>query len=123
MAEGILKSFDNSLFVVSAGTRIADRVHPKAIQVLKEINIDISRNYPKSVELFLHEDFDYLITVCDEAKESCPVFYGNVKHRFHMGYEDPAKATGSEEEVLAVFRKVRDKIYHDFYEFYKKYLQ
>ncbi|MCS7205758.1 MAG: arsenate reductase ArsC [Leptospiraceae bacterium] len=122
MAEGILKSFSSKHYIVSAGTNISDRVHPKAIKVMKEIGIDISNHYPKSVDQFLSQSFDFLITVCDSAKESCPTFYGPVKHRLHIGFEDPAKAEGTEEEVMNVFRKVRDEIYKEFKNFYEKYL-
>jgi arsenate reductase len=118
MAEGFLKSFDSSLEVYSAGTKAAAQVHPKAIQVMSEIGIDLSKNYPKMVDQFLSQPFDYVVTVCDNAKETCPVFIGNVKHRLHIGFDDPADATGTEEEILAVFRRVRDEIKRDFYRFY-----
>jgi len=85
--------------------------------------LDISKNYPKSVDQFIDQSFDYVITVCDSAKESCPVFTGNVKHRLHIGFEDPAEATGTEEEILAVFRKVRDEIKRDFRRFYEDIIQ
>ena len=123
MAEGFLKSFDPTLEVYSAGTAPAERVHPKAVQVMAEEGIDIRNNYPKSVDQFIDQSFDYVITVCDAAKESCPVFTGNVKHRLHIGFEDPAEATGTEEEILAVFRKVRDEIKRDFRRFYDDVLK
>jgi arsenate reductase len=118
MAEGFLKSFDSSLTVLSAGTKATSRVHPKAIQVMNEIGIDLNKNFPKTVDQFLSESFDYVITVCDNAKESCPVFLGNVKDRLHIGFDDPADATGTEEEILPVFRRVRDEIKTDFFTFY-----
>ena len=120
MAEGFLKSFDKSLTVYSAGTIPANSVNPMAIKVMKEDGIDISNNYPKSVDQFLNEPFDYVITVCDNAKETCPVFIGKVKHHLHIGFEDPAEAVGTKEEILSVFRKVRDEVKHDFYDFYTK---
>lgn len=119
MAEGFLKSFDKDLEVFSAGTKPSSRVHPKAIQVMNEIGIDISAGVPEDVEKYLTQPFDYVITVCDNAKESCPVFIGKVKEQLHIGFEDPADAKGTEEEVLSVFRKVRDEIKNDFYVFYK----
>ena len=122
MAEGFLKSFDSELEIYSAGTNPSTHVHPKAIQVMKEVGIDLSKNYPKMVDQFLNDSFDYVITVCDNAKETCPVFVGKVKHRLHMGFEDPADATGTEEEILPVFRKVRDEIRKDFYQFYNNNL-
>lgn len=118
MAEGFLKSIDSKLEVYSAGTKPADKVNPKAVQVMNEIGIDISNNYPKDVEQFINESFDYVITVCDSARETCTVFVGMVGKQLHIGFEDPAEATGTEEEILAVFRKVRDEIKRDFYNFY-----
>ena len=120
MAEGYLRSLDPSLELYSAGTEPGGQVHPLAIQVMKEKDIDISDGYPKSVNEFIHIPFDYVITVCDGAKEACPVFTGEVKHRLHIGFDDPAGATGSEEEVLAVCRRVRDEIIRDFGKFYKE---
>ena len=86
MAEGYLKSFDNRLEVFSAGTEPGSSVHPRAIQVMQEEGIDLSQNKPKAVSEYLHEEFDYVITVCDDAKESCPVFTGKVKNRLHIGF-------------------------------------
>ncbi len=120
MAEGFLKSFDSTLQVYSAGTNPSAKVHPKAVQVTKEIGIDISDGYPKHVSRFLDRSFDYVITVCDNAKETCPVFMGDVKKQLHIGFEDPAEATGSEEEVLAIFRRVRDEINTEFSRFYQE---
>jgi len=120
MAEGFLKSFDGSLIVYSAGTNPSNSVNPNAIKVMNEIGIDLSNNYTKSVDKFLDEPFDYVITVCDNAKETCPVFIGKVKHHLHIGFEDPADAVGTEEEILSVFRKVRDEIKDEFYDFYTK---
>lgn len=120
MAEGFFKSFDTNLEVYSAGTKPSSQVHPKAIQVMKEVGIDLSGNYPKNSDQFINDPFDYVITVCDNAKESCPVFIGKVGKQLHIGFEDPAEATGTEEEIIAVFRKVRDEIKRDFYEFYQK---
>lgn len=118
MAEGILKSLDPELEVYSAGTNPASQVNPKAVQVMKEIGLDISKNYPKSVEQFINDSFDYVITVCDNAKETCPVFIGKVGKQIHIGFEDPAEANGTEEEILSVFRKVRDNIRDEFVKFY-----
>ena len=123
MAEGLLKSFDENLEVFSAGTNPSNQVHPKAVTVMKEINLNISNNYPKKVDQFLSDAFDYVITVCDNAKETCPVFFGKVKKQLHIGFEDPAEATGTEEEILNEFRRIRDEIKKDFYEFYKNVIQ
>ena len=119
MAEGFLKSFDQELDVYSAGTNPASRISSNAAKVMNEIGIDISAGIPENVEKYLNESFDYVITVCDNAKETCPVFFGKVDQQLHIGFEDPAEAKGSEEEVLTVFRNTRDLIKHDFYEFYK----
>ncbi len=118
IAEGLLKSFDSNLEVYSAGTKPSTLVHPKAIHVMKELGIDISKNIPKNVDQFLNESFDYVITVCDNAKETCPLFLGKVGKQLHIGFEDPAEAIGTEEEILLVFRKIRDEIRVKFYEFY-----
>ncbi len=123
MAEGFLKSFDPDLEVYSAGTNPSERVHPNAIRVMKEIGIDITGGYPKDVDEFIHTSFDYVITVCDNARETCPVFSGKVKEQVHLGFEDPAEATGSDEEVLAVFRRIRDEIRSGFYQFYQEHIE
>ena len=120
MAEGFLKSFDKELEVYSAGTDPSAEVHSKAVQVMKEIGIDLSKNYPKIVDKFLDDTFDYVITVCGDANESCPTFSGKVKYRLHIGFDDPADATGTEEEILSEFVRIRDEIKRDFGEFYRK---
>ena len=122
MAEGFLKSFDPELEVFSAGTDPSSNVNPGAVNVMMEIGIDISKNHTKNVDRFLNELFDYVITVCDNAKETCPVFMGKVAKRIHIGFEDPAEAVGSEEDIHAEFSIVRDKIKKEFFEFYKKVL-
>ena len=118
MAEGFLKSFDRELEVYSAGVKPEGMVNPNAIKVMDEVGIDISRGMPKNVNDFLNDSFDYVITVCDNAKETCPVFIGDVKEQLHIGFEDPADARGTEDEILSVFRKVRDEIKKDFKDFY-----
>jgi arsenate reductase len=118
MAEGFLKSFDPRMEVYSAGTVPAERVHPKAIKVMREVGIDLSGHLPKLVDEFLHMDFDYVITVCDHAREQCPVFTGRVYHQEHIGFEDPAEAAGTEEEIMGVFRKVRDEIRERLFRWY-----
>lgn len=123
MAEGFLHSFDNRLMVCSAGTEPAEKVNDKAIQVMREEGIDISRNIPKSVSQYLTETWDYVITVCADADRNCPIFSGKVKHRLHIGFDDPAKITGSSEFVLSEFRRIRDEIKERFYQFYQENLQ
>jgi len=119
MAEGFLKSFNPGLEVVSAGTEPSREVHPKAIMVMAEEKIDINDTHPKSVDIFLQDAFDYVITVCGGAKESCPSFSGKVNHRLHIGFDDPAEARGTEEEMIAEFRRIRDEIKRDFLHFYQ----
>ncbi|MBF0353081.1 MAG: arsenate reductase ArsC [SAR324 cluster bacterium] len=123
MAEGFLKSFDANLEVHSAGTRPAVAVHPNAIRVMREVGIDLGKNYPKMVDEFLLQPFDFVITVCDHAKETCPVFSGKVKHHVHLGFEDPAVATGTEEQILQEFRRIRDEIKSGFYQYYLEHMQ
>ena len=123
MAEGFLKSFDDNLEVYSAGTKPAERVNPFAIKAMNETGIDISGGLAENVDKYISQSFDYVITVCDNAKETCPVFMGNVKHRLHIGFDDPADAAGTEEEVMPVYRRVRDEIKKEFYELYKQELR
>jgi len=118
MAEGFLKAWDPTLEVYSAGTAPSDEVHPFAVRVMREVGVDISSGTAKDVELFLDHTFDFVITVCDHAREACPHFSGGVKERLHFGFEDPAEAVGTEEDVLAVFRRVRDEIRRTFWQFY-----
>ena len=122
MAEGFLKSFDPGLEVFSAGTHPAPRVNPNAVKVMKELGIDISQHIPEKVDQYIDREWDYVITVCGGANESCPAFTGTVKQRLHIGFDDPADAFGSEEEVMPVYRRVRDEIKKDFYDFYLKNL-
>ena len=109
MAQGILQSFDKNIEVHSAGTEPATKINPLAIKVMKEIGIDISPHLPKLVDQYLKDEWDYVITVCDHANETCPAFSGKVKQRFHIGFEDPSHAKGSDEFILSEFHKVRDE--------------
>ncbi len=122
MAQGFLQSFNKNIEVHSAGTIPAARINPKATEVMAEAGIDISKNSPKSVDEFLNDRWDYVITVCDEANETCPVFLGRVKHRLHIGFEDPSHATGTEEFIISEFRRIRDLIRTAFLEFYERNL-
>ena len=120
MAEGFLKSLDSSLEVYSAGTKAEGRVNPRAVKAMKEKGIDISTGKPEPVTDYIDMPFDYVITVCDGAREVCPVFTGDVKKQLHIGFDDPAAAVGTDEEVMAVFRRVRDEIFRDFRKFYEE---
>jgi arsenate reductase len=120
MAEGLLRYFGNDKFEVYSAGLNPSFVHPLAIKVMAEIGIDISNHRSKSVAEFLGQTFDYVITVCDKAKESCPNFPGEMK-KIHWSFEDPAEASGTEEERLKVFRKVRDKIKEHILSFVKEF--
>ncbi len=121
MAEAILRSFDpGRLRVHSAGTAPASKVHPMAIEVMEELGIDLNKHYPKHVDDFTERSFDYVITVCGGAKESCPIFSGKVQNRQHIGFDDPAEITGNEEQIRAGFRQVRDQILSAFYSLYHR---
>lgn len=118
MAMGFLRSFDQNIEVQSAGTKPVDEVNPFAIKAMQEVGIDLSTETPMSVELFLGEEWDFVITVCGGANESCPVFTGKVGKRMHIGFDDPASATGTDEEIMAEFRRVRDEINKKMQTFY-----
>ena len=109
MAEGLLRHVAGDRFeAMSAGTE-ATRVRPLAVRAMEEIGIDISGQESKTLDRYLAESFDYVITVCDDANEACP-FYPGAANRLHWSFEDPSRVEGSEEERLAVFRSVRDRI-------------
>jgi len=118
MAEGFLRSFDPQLEVFSAGTEPSEQVHPKAVVVMQELGIDLSGHYPQKVDAYLDQAFDYVITVCGHAQENCPVFLGEVKQQLHIGFDDPAEATGTEEQILGEFRRIRDEIRERMHAFY-----
>ena len=120
MAQAFLTSFDSSLNVFSAGTEPAEEINPKAVAVMGEAGIDLSGAYPKSVRLYLDEEWDYVITVCGGANESCPVFTGKVKHRLHFGFDDPAGVTCDTEYVMSEFRRIRNEIKNKFFSFYRE---
>jgi arsenate reductase len=110
MAEGLVNHFlGDEWRAYSAGTRPAGYVHPMAVQVMSELGIDISGQRSKSADEFRECEFDTVLTVCDDAAQNCPVWLGSGR-KLHVGFEDPACATGSEEDRLAIFRRVRDQI-------------
>ena len=120
MAEAFLQSFDSNLIVCSAGTKPENNVDEKAIAVMRELGIDISKKSPKSIEIYINESWDYVITVCDNAKETCPVFLGDVRHRIHIGFEDPSNIQGSDEFRLSEYRRIRDEIKEKFFQLYNE---
>jgi len=109
MAEGLLREMGGDRFEVASAGVAPSFVRPEAIAVMREVDIDISGHKSKSVDEFINQEFDYVITVCDNANEQCPVFPGNTR-RIHWSFDDPAAAKGDEEQRLAVFRRVRDEI-------------
>ena len=123
MAEGFLRSIGPELEVFSAGTHPEKEVNPNSIVVMKEIDIDINSQFPKDVGIYVKDSFDYVITVCDNAKESCPVFTGKVKKQLHLGFVDPAEAKGSREKILNEYREIRDEIRSAFRHLYETKLK
>jgi arsenate reductase (thioredoxin) len=123
IAAGFLQSFDPRLEVFSAGTVPAARINPDAVRVMNEIGIDISGGHPRHSDEFAAQPFDYVITVCDDADRNCPLFSGKVGRRMHIGFADPALATGTDEQILAVFRNCRDEIQARFRELYDRELK
>jgi arsenate reductase len=118
MAHGFLQSFDRDIEVHSAGTEPAKQVNSRAVTVMKEAGIDISHHTPELVDKYLTEEWDHVITVCDHANETCPAFFGKVKNRLHIGFEDPSHALGTDEFIWSEFRRVRDEIREAFLAFY-----
>ena len=117
MAHGFIQSFHPDYDVHSAGTNPASQVNPKAIEVMSEASIDISSHFPKNVAQYLDEEWDYVITVCGGANDSCPNFTGKVIKRLHIGFDDPSDAIGDIEFVMSEFRRVRDEIRNRFASF------
>lgn len=118
MAHGFLQSFDKNITVRSAGTEASGKLDANAVKAMAEIGIDISHHTSDSVDLYLDEEWDYLITVCDGAKEACPAFMGRVKHRLHIGFDDPSRATGTAEFIWSEFIRVRNEIKERLYKVY-----
>ena len=118
MAHGFLQSFDPTITVCSAGTQASGKLNQKAVAVMKEAGIDISQHTSDSVDKYLNEEWDYVITVCGGANEECPAFFGKVKNRLHIGFDDPSHVTGTDEYIRSEFIRVRDEIKEGFYKFY-----
>ncbi len=118
MAHGFMQSFNKDLTVESAGTKAAGKLNAGAVKAMAEIGMDITSHSSDSVSKYLAEEWDYVITVCGGANESCPTFTGKVKHRLHMGYNDPSHATGTEDFIWSEFLRVRDEIKQGFYKLY-----
>lgn len=120
MAEGILRSIAGDRFDVASAGVAPSRVRPEAVEAMRDIGVDISTHRSKSVDEFLEERFDYVITVCDNAKESCPVFPGNAE-RIHWSFDDPAAYEGTDDEKLSEFIRVRDQIFEKLRIFFERF--
>jgi arsenate reductase (thioredoxin) len=123
MAHGFLRSFDKRLEVSSAGTEPSGKLNRKAVEVMKEIGIDISHHTSDLVDLYLNEKWDYVITVCGDADENCPAFLGNMKHRLHIAFDDPSYSTGTPEFIQNEYYRVRDEIKEAFNKLYTEELK
>lgn len=122
MAHGFLQSFDNKLIVCSAGTQASGKLNEKAVQVMNEAGIDISHHTSDSIDKYLNDEWDYVITVCGGANEACPAFFGKVKHRLHIGFDDPSHAEGTPEFIMSEFYRVRDEIRLAFQKLYDEHI-
>ncbi len=118
MAHGFLQSFDANITVRSAGTEASGKLNSNAVKAMDEIGIDISYHTSDSVEKYLNDEWDYVITVCGGANETCPAFMGKVKHRLHIGFEDPSHVEGTNEFIRGEFIRVRNEIKEEFYKLY-----
>ena len=122
MAQAFLQHLDPGLEVRSAGTHPTHHTHSLAIQVMNESGMPITDLQPHDVNDYINEEWDVVVTVCDHARESCPVFQGTVKHRLHISFPDSSLSKGTMEEQLTVFRETRDRIFQQFKDFYHKYI-
>jgi arsenate reductase len=120
MAHGFLQSFDESLQVYSAGTEASGKLNLKALEVMGKAEIDISKHTSDQVEKYIEEEWDYVITVCGGANENCPAFFGKVKHRLHIGFDDPSHAVGTPEFIEGEYYRVRDEIRAGFWKLYNE---
>lgn len=120
MAHGFLQSFAPLWTIESAGTKASGRLNSKAVEVMQDAGIDISHHISDNVDKYLNDEWDYVITVCGGAKETCPRFSGKVRHQLHIGFDDPSDAEGTPEFIQSEFIRVRDQIKDAFYDFYLK---
>ena len=123
MAHGFLQSFDKNISVFSAGTQASGKLNLKAVAAMKDAGIDISHHTSDSVDKYLKDEWDYVITVCGGANEECPAFFGKVKLRLHMGYDDPSHAVGNDDFIWSEFIRVRDEIREGFYKLYTEQIK
>lgn len=123
MAHGFLESFDANLTVRSAGTEASGKLNASAVKAMAEIGLDISNHTSDSVEKYLDEEWDYVVTVCGGANEACPAFMGKVKNRLHIGFDDPSHIIGTDEFIWSEFRRVRDQIKEEFTKLYNEQIK
>lgn len=123
MAHGFLQSFNKDLTVCSAGTEASGQLNPGAVKAMAEIDIDISGHTSDSVDKYLNDEWDYVITVCGGANEACPTFSGKVNQRLHIGFDDPSDAVGTDKFIWSEYIRVRDEIKEAFYELYIKEIE
>lgn len=123
MAQGFLQSFNPNITVRSAGTEASGKLNQNAVKAMAEIGIDISHHTSDPVDKYLHDEWDYVITVCGGANEVCPAFMGKVKHRLHIGFDDPSDAEGTEEFIWSEYIRVRDEIKEGFYKLYEEQIK
>lgn len=123
MAHGFLQSFDSRVKVFSAGTEASGKLSSRAVKVMAEIGIDISNHTSDPVDKYLDDEWDYVITVCGGANENCPAFFGKVKKRLHIGFDDPSHAVGTDEFIMSEFYRVRDEIKAAFGKLYEEELK
>ena len=119
MAHGFLQSFDKRINVFSAGTEASGKLNANAVKAMSAIGIDISHHTSDSINKYLNDEWDYVITVCGGANENCPAFFGKVRTRLHIGFDDPSHAIGSNEFIWSEFIRVRNEIKERFYNFYE----
>ena len=118
MAHGFLQSFNKDITVCSAGTEASGQLNPGAVKAMDKIGIDISKHTSDAVDKYLNDEWDYVITVCGGANEACPAFSGKVKHRLHIGFDDPTDAVGTDEFIWSEYIRVRNEIKEAFYKLY-----
>ena len=123
MAHGFLQSCDPAITVRSAGTDAAGKVNENAVEVMAELGIDISHHTSDSVEKYLNDKWDFVITVCGGANETCPAFIGDVSYRLHIGFDDPSEATGSDDFIRSEYIRVRDEIKEAFKTLYEEQIK
>jgi arsenate reductase len=123
MAHGFLQSFDDRIEVASAGIQPAERVNHKAVEIMDELGVDISSHTPELVDKYLREEWDYVITVCDNANEKCPIFHGKVKHRLHFEIDNPTHAEGTPEFIHSEYYRVANEIKETFWKLYSEKIQ